>query len=289
MRPTRRHGFTLLELLVVLALIGLLVGLLLPAVQKVREAAQRVSCFNNARQFTQATWNFHDTNERLPPGIGFVGSGAWGTWWYHLLPFVEQQNLYDKSRAGGQYSVANNGVASRSFKLLFCPSDPSVTSAGTVADETGFPWGATSYCSNVWLACQLDADGNIISSSNACRLPADVPDGLSNTILYGEHYAFCTNANSPVGGSSWSYYRLDDQAPPLWAALQVTDAQSMFQVRPNPHRGNCDPNNASTPHPGGMTVSLCDGSTRTISGSVSPVVWWYLNTPAGGEVIPGDW
>jgi prepilin-type N-terminal cleavage/methylation domain-containing protein/prepilin-type processing-associated H-X9-DG protein len=289
MIAAKRRGFTLIELLVVLAIIGILIGLLLSAVQKVRESANRVACFNNARQFTLATLNFHDHYDRLPPGIGNVGQNAWGTWWYHLLPFVEQENLYESSRIGGMYSLANNGVASRSFRLLFCPSDPSVPSDGTVSDETGFPWGATSYCGSVWLACQLDSAGNMISTSYACRIPASIPDGTSNTIMYGEHYAVCTNAANPSGGSSWSYYRLDNAAPPLWAALWVSDSQSMFQVRPNPFQGNCDPTFASTPHTGGMTVSMCDGSVRTLSGSISPTVWWYLNTPAGGEVITGDW
>jgi prepilin-type N-terminal cleavage/methylation domain-containing protein/prepilin-type processing-associated H-X9-DG protein len=285
----RRLAFTLIELLVVIAIIGVLIGLILPAVQKVREAANRIACLNNAKQFTLATMNFHDYHNRLPPGIGNVGQSAWGTWWYHLLPFVEQENLYHSSCLAGRYSVANNSVATRSFRLLFCPSDPSVSSSGTVSDENGFPWGATSYCSNAWLACQFDSAGNIISSSNAARIPASITDGTSNTIMYGEHYAVCTNANSPFGGSSWSYYRLDPAAPPLWAALLVTDDQSMFLVRPNPFQGNCDPGFASTPHSGGMTVGMCDGSARTLSGSISPTVWWYLNTPAGGEVINGDW
>ena len=132
-----RSAFTLIELLVVIAIIGVLIGLILPAVQKVRESANRIACFNNARQFTLATMNIHDHNDRLPPGIGNVGQSAWGTWWYHLLPFVEQENLYQSSCVAGKYSVANNGVATRSFRLLFCPSDPSVNNNGTVSDENG--------------------------------------------------------------------------------------------------------------------------------------------------------
>jgi hypothetical protein len=67
------------------------------------------------------------------------------------------------------------------------------------------------------------------------------------------------------------------------------DGASMFQVQPNPFQGNCDPNLAATPHASGMIISLCDGSVRTLSASVSPITWWYLSTPAGGEVLPSNW
>jgi prepilin-type processing-associated H-X9-DG protein len=62
----------------------------------------------------------------------------------------------------------------------------------------------------------------------------------------------------------------------------------MFLTQPNPFQGNCDPWLASTPHSSGMIVCMCDGHVRTFSPSMSPTIWWYLNTPAGGEVLPND-
>src|SRR5262249_39743254 len=139
-------GFTLIELLVVIAIIAVLIALLVPAVQKVREAANRMSCANNLKQIGLALHNHHDTYGTFPPGSLHCCpvSSYWGgepavtTWAIELLPYIEDNNLYqryDKSFAstvncniagGGMYqaSPSNLAVLATIVKTYVCPSDP---------------------------------------------------------------------------------------------------------------------------------------------------------------------
>src|SRR5262249_57668121 len=96
-----RRGFTLIEILVVIAIIGILIGLTAPAVQKVRAAANCVVCSNHLHQLAIATHSAHDTYRKLPPGIGWhpgeTGPGAHGTLLFHLLPFFDQGNFLNSA------------------------------------------------------------------------------------------------------------------------------------------------------------------------------------------------
>src|SRR5215831_1822420 len=96
----RRRGYTLLELLVGIAIIGVLLSLLLPAVQKVREAANRIKCANNLKQLGLAALNYESTNGHLPPGVGYYPTApnrVFGTYFFHLLPYVEQDSLFQNA------------------------------------------------------------------------------------------------------------------------------------------------------------------------------------------------
>jgi prepilin-type N-terminal cleavage/methylation domain-containing protein len=317
-RTIPRRAFTLIEVLVVIAIIAILVGLLVPAVQSAREAANRIKCASNLRQLGLAAHNFHDANQHLPPGIGYypnATNGVFGTYYFHLLPFLEQDNLYRAAlgtvafpapdRPRTVYYPGNNTVYSCPVSVFICPSDPSVGPGGEVTIN-GIPFGASSYAPNAMVIAPNGPQGK-------ARIHANISDGTSNTILHAEKFARCSTPALPLalgdGGTAWAYCTsplFPWQLPPMdlppraffpgfaIAALSARGAPdaigpgSRFQVQPAPFLGNCDPTRASTPHAGGILVGMADGSVRTLSPGMSHTTWWAAVTPCGGELLGSD-
>jgi prepilin-type N-terminal cleavage/methylation domain-containing protein/prepilin-type processing-associated H-X9-DG protein len=296
--PSRR-GYTLIELLVVIAIIAILIALLVPAVQIVREAANRTQCINNLKEVALAVHNCHDTHKQFPAGIGYFPaqqSGAFGTGFFHLLPFLEQTPLYRAAQTTapdwGAWNPANDPVRSHVIPVLLCPSNPSIGN-GQLQDKAGNLWGASAYGANAQVFGRTNAAGYLIDPRGN-RTLLTIPDGTSRTILLGEKYGRCTNDEWRVGGSFWAYDVLGSAARPLHAGFTIswTDSSigpsSMFQVQPV--EDQCDPTLAATPHPAGMNVALADGSVRMLRASIAPDIWWALCTPTGNEVINDvDW
>jgi prepilin-type N-terminal cleavage/methylation domain-containing protein/prepilin-type processing-associated H-X9-DG protein len=228
-----RRGFTLIEMLVVLAIIAVLLALLLPAVQKVREAASRVQCLNNLKQIGMALQNYHGFNDQFPPG--FVSQLTDPTWAYPpgepnafpdeegpgwsfftlLLPFLEQDNLYraiDRTRAiSDPVNATARQVAIRTY---LCPSDTgprviNLTTCGTPPDPANTPAVLTdaAVCSYVgclgggkdddpdYGACEYQPFNGVFHRNSHVRI-ADILDGTSTTIGVGER-------NSRFVESSW--------------------------------------------------------------------------------------
>ena len=281
----QRRCFTLVELLVVIAIIGILIALMLPAVQAAREAARRAQCSSNLRQLGVAAHHYHDTFRHLPPGIGYYPvskNGTFGTYSFHLLPFLEQGNLYDRLLGSvpfpppdGPITVhypGNNNVYSQPVPTFLCPSDPSVEPGGVVTVD-GTAWGASCYASSALVSAEYDlnTDPPVSNPQGKVRIPADFADGTSKTILHAEKYARCTNTDMAPpfrdGGNAWAFCTsavFPWQPPPMnfpgkallpgfaipalasRGAPNVIGPKSVFQVAPDPFLGNCDPTRAST-------------------------------------------
>ncbi len=214
-----QRAFTLVELLVVIAIIGVLVALLLPAVQAARESARRMQCGNNLKQIGIGLHNYHDTVRHLPPGGFWFGTNTAdyrGSVMVHILPFIEQKNLYDQfnfnqNTDNQTYPGTTRLLASTIVKSYVCPSDNnkdlrnnlSIANYSASVGSTGRNDNAACPCPrwNNWASFQempVRAVTNPSHFSGAfTRYPvstrfADFTDGLSQTIFFGEVRRDCS-------------------------------------------------------------------------------------------------
>ncbi len=218
----RRQGFTLIELLVVIAIIAILIALLVPAVQKVREAAARTQCTNNLKQIALGLHNYHDTNKTLPFGKGpmYMGAPMYARWSVHsqILPFVEQDPLfrgldfnYPPNTPGMAGPVINfmpaytnpggrNAQSSMPVPIFLCPSDPAPISGWLGQNNYVGCVGTMFMCDNTESApSTVDPSdlkrAGVLYYLSKVRL-TDITDGTSNTALFSEHLRGGGVANS---------------------------------------------------------------------------------------------
>lgn len=310
---TSNRGFTLVELLVVIAIIGILVALLLPAVQAAREAARRMSCGNNIKQFTLALQNHHDAKNALPSGRDGNDISAHA----YVLPYMEGDNIFSTIDFSVKYNHANNAFPRLAMiKTFLCPSDglrnnlPSDW-AGTnyrVNQGSGVLWGMPSTSVGNINYGMPEPNGVFYVDSN--KTFSDITDGLSNTAAVSEHgigdfsnaiVSMKTDTFQPGGspadadqalawcsavgpGTPQGYSNVG--APWLYGYHSTT---IYFHVMP-PNGRSCmyPPGRIGTPaqsyHSSGVQVGMCDGSVKFISNSISLSIWRAMGTRAGGEV-----
>ena len=311
------RGFTLIELLVVIAIIAILIALLVPAVQKVREAAARTQCTNHLKQICLAIVNCSDTNRGLlPPGLGnypvrdgSAGNGSGGLL-FLIMPYVEQDPAYKKSlgtdgRNLGLATYTLWNAQNVKVPIYICPSDPT--------QDQGWAQSRTSYAFNAQIFPISYPWG---WGQGAKRFPAAIQDGTSNTI-------FMTERAVVTGGySGWSpddgFNFWPDWGPAIHSreageqdqfngpqSIPPTNTKNGLPVfkpaytcaqynnQPGSGNGACaigvGGNKANSPHTAGIMVGLGDGSVRFVSSGISGTTWYAAITPAQGDILGSDW
>ena len=320
---TKPKAFTLVELLVVIAIIGILIALLLPAVQAAREAARRSQCTNNLKQIGLAMHNYHDTHHTLPPGcLGW----QYGTFMVWIMPYMEQGSAHALYTNAGMYtstatrysSPVNLPVTGQRYAAFTCPSSAQVAKlVGVVYHNYVVNVGNTaSYCPG-----QLQPDGSRgggpvplyngvtflgapflqqgwTGIENDCCRFADVQDGLSNTLCASETIQGVSGPPGPYDVRGFTFYGpncfFTTYATPNSKIPDMTTLPDYCNNQLNP-KHPCSSGqtggvyiltaSARSEHPGGVNAVLTDGSVQFFSNTIDLFVWRGLGTTHGSETV----
>jgi prepilin-type N-terminal cleavage/methylation domain-containing protein len=297
-----RRGFTIVELLIVVAIIGILIALLLPAVQAAREAARRSQCSNNFRQVGIALHNYEGIERKLPPGHQGSSCEPWDTaapplsvrwtWSAWILPHLEGNPLYDKIDFNSSPHVQPDTIKVN-VPAYLCPSDPQGTewirfTASLVGDDQAARTNMDASIDSVEFRCANatwplsrnhikhvnDRPDGVFANWSGYRLN-DILDGLSNTIFIME----------VTGGGVGS------RAGHPWCISDVNDtAGGINGLNTIPGDNTYDFSNSgpSSYHPGGCHFLLGDGSARFLNETIAAPTLKAITTRARGEVT-GAW
>ncbi|MBA2114120.1 DUF1559 family PulG-like putative transporter [Bremerella alba] len=319
---TRRRyaAFTLVELLVVIAIIGVLIALLLPAVQQAREAARRIQCNNNLKQLGLALHNYHDTFLVFPPGkIGTTFPDTYTAatanrrlgWTAFIYPFIEQDNVYQQfvPYMNGDLQIGSPATWPASetrIPALNCPSDPA--SSKSIGFNSSGAERERAYHS--YAGC-MGSTGTMIGSDNSgsqlngmfysaskTRM-RDLTDGTSNTAMVGEiRLAEADGSQSGDSGDDWRGYTFNMAAPNNWfstrnppntaTADQLGRCRQDFDDMPCVKVSVSNDNmylHARSMHPGGALTCLADGSVRFIPETIHTETFQFLGSRNDGQVL----
>jgi prepilin-type N-terminal cleavage/methylation domain-containing protein/prepilin-type processing-associated H-X9-DG protein len=314
----RSCGFTLVELLVVIAIIGVLIALLLPAVQAAREAARRMQCVSNLKQIGLGMQNYHSAHAKFPPAnirqqlqVG-AGSRQGLMWSGLLLPFVEEQPLYDSMVGmGWNFTVADNGPNERATQAILrvykCPSATDKPEGYSEQQISGYPgtwdidnrqscnYGVVTtddVTSHNWMDDKLPHtaaagwlwDGPFFMQNKSFN-SSDITDGLSHTIFAGERYRIVEDALLSTL-NVFRYYCV--ATPDAWNQGWMYSGSMAVGIN-HPTQSSSLWTRATvgffSPHAGGAQFVFGDGSARFISEEIALGVYRALGTRADGEII----
>lgn len=289
-----RKAFTLIEMLVVIAIIAILIALLLPAIQQAREAARRTQCKNNLAQLGIAAHNYQASFRMLPPGvvnvegpIRNVEDGYHMSWAVQFLPMLEQRRMFEMvDFLSPVYSTPNALVRDIVLNVFQCPSD----------NARRGPIAFTSYagCTGGDNVPTDDRNGGLFFRNSSIEFK-QVRDGCSNTIMFGERRLEDIEGLEDLGWMSGTSGSLRNTA----VQINTGVGSPMFIIRDyDPNEVEGDPQVApdadlatggfSSQHTGGAQFAIADGSVRFISENIDVRTYSMLGNREDGGVI-GDY
>ncbi len=301
MKSQLRLGFTLIELLVVIAIIAILIAMLVPAVQKVREAAARAQCTNNLKQIGLALHSYHDDKKSFPPGYidgntdpntdaTFDVGPGWG-WASLIFPYLEQGNVYKQINFG--QTVGTNPICQMTLPVFLCPSDNALPIFQVYGTSAVVAQGNYVACAGTLETSHYPGNNNGVFLRNShCRI-AQIKDGLSNTILAGERnsgHSFSTWTGAVPGGlvPAWQA----PGPPPNDPYGQAETAQALVLAHGNqthlPSADNpiWDADTFYSFHTGpGANFLLGDGSVRFLNTGINGITYENLCNKADGNPL----
>jgi prepilin-type N-terminal cleavage/methylation domain-containing protein len=291
----QRGAFTLVELLVVIAIIGMLVALLLPAIQAARESARKTSCRNNLHQIGVAMHNYESAFRKLPPGYKYAfssqGNVLGHSWTDMILPFMELKNMYDVIDFKKPIYDPANVIREQHIASLLCPTDDVSPTGFVQMGDARFAMAC--YVANFGTP-DLDEDQEQANPAptdpfnrrgpwgpfyrNSATRLKHITDGTAKTLMVGERQ------NGPFRTQGVHGVHIEYETTWAGAVREITDPTDdhghmvLFQTGHTPNHADSDDRDVSASHSGEALFLMCDASVHSISEGIDEKVYFALGT-----------